>query len=83
MSGLGMRSYPFMTDPACQETFQYDCIFLMAPGREAHRKGMLSVLPGHLHNGVERWVDANGSPNVFLVVATLWTGMAISGCRSA
>lgn len=70
MSGLGMRFYPFMTDPACRETFQYDCIFLMAPGREAHRKGMLNVLPGHLHNGLERWVDANGSPNVFLVAAT-------------
>ena len=70
MSGLGMRMYPFMTDPNCKDTFRYDCIFLMAPGREAHRQGMLNVLPGHLHNGVDRWLDANGTPSVFIVAVT-------------
>jgi len=69
-SGLGMRSYPFMTDPDCRETFQYDCIFLMGPGREAHRQGLLNVIPAHLHNGIHRWCEANGKANVFIVAVS-------------
>ena len=70
MSGLGMRSYPFMTDPACRDTFSYDCIFLMGPGREAHRQGLVDVIPAHLHNGFDRWSEANGKPNVFMTAVS-------------
>lgn len=70
MSGLGMRSYPFMIDPACKETFDYDCIFLLGPGREAHKQGLLNFIPAHLHNGFRRWTEANGFPNVFIVAVS-------------
>lgn len=68
-SGLGMRDYPFLSDPACQETFQTDCVFMMAPGRAAHRKGLTSVYPASLHNGAGRWMDYNGV-NVFMAAVT-------------
>lgn len=70
MSGLGMRSYPFMVDPTCADTFRYDCIFLMGPGRTAHRQGRVNVIPAHLHNGFGRWSEANGKPNVFITAVS-------------
>ena len=68
-SGLGMRDYPFLSDPACQETFDVDCVFMMAPGRAAHRKGLSSVYPASLHNGAARWMEHN-PVNVFMAAVT-------------
>lgn len=68
-SGLGMRDYPFLSDPACQESFQTDCVFMMGPGRAAHRKGLSSVYPASLHNGAARWMDHN-PVNVFMAAVT-------------
>ena len=70
MTGLGMNSFPFMTDPACKEMIQADCIFLMAPSRESRRKGLLNVLPGHLRNAAVRWTEAHGLPDVCVVAVT-------------
>lgn len=69
ISGLGMRDYPVLSDPACQESFTTDCIFMMGAGRKAHRNGLINVFPAHLHNGIGRWMDAN-PVNVFMVAAT-------------
>lgn len=70
MSGLGMRAYPFMTAPECKETFTYDCIFLMGPGRAAHRQGQLNFIPAHLHNGFNRWSETHGKVNVFMTAVS-------------
>jgi acyl-CoA hydrolase len=70
MSGLGMSLFPFMTDPACQETFSTDCIFFMGPARKAHRMGHVNVFPGHLHNGAIRWSQAHDGRTVFMVAVT-------------
>ncbi len=67
--GLGMRTYPFLNDPVYQDVFDNDCIFLMAPGREAHRSGNLHAYPGHLHNGALRWLEHHPL-NVFMVAVT-------------
>ena len=69
-SGLGMRPYPFFSDPAYRDTFQSDCIFLMAPGRQAHRAGLLNVYPGHLHNGAMRWIDNHEGRKVGMIAVT-------------
>lgn len=69
ISGLGMRDYPFLSDPGCQESFSTDCIFMMGAGRAAHRKGLTNVFPASLHNGIGRWMDHN-PVNVFMVAAT-------------
>ena len=68
-SGLGMRNYPFLSDPACRESFDVDCVFMMGPGRASHRKGLSDVYPAHLHNGSARWMEHN-PVNVFMVAAT-------------
>ncbi len=68
-SGLGMRDYPFLSDPACQETFRTDCVFMMGAGRSSHRKGLTSVYPANLHNGAARWMEHNPL-NVFMVAVT-------------
>lgn len=69
ISGLGMRDYPFLSDPVCRESFTTDCIFMMAAGRAAHRKGLTNVFPASLHNGISRWMDHNPL-NVFMVAVT-------------
>lgn len=69
-SGLGMMNYPFMTDPACKDLLRYDCIFMMGPGRAAHRQKRLNVIPAHLHNGIHRWCQYNGHVNVFYTAVT-------------
>lgn len=68
-SGLGMRDYPFLSDPACQESFTVDCVFMMGAGRASHRKGLTNVYPAGLHNGAGRWMDHN-PVNVFMVAVT-------------
>ena len=67
--GLGMRDYPFLSDPACQESFSTDCIFMMGAGRASHRKGLTNAFPGNLHNGFGRWCEHNPL-NVFMVAVT-------------
>ena len=68
-SGLGMRNYPFLSDPACRESFTVDNVFMMAPGRASHRKGLSNVYPNHLHNGSARWLE-HSPVNVFMVAVT-------------
>ena len=68
-SGLGMRDYPFLSDPACRESFDVDCVFMMGPGRASHRKGLSSVYPAQLHNGAARWMEHN-PVNVFMAAVT-------------
>ena len=69
ISGLGMRDYPFLSDPACQESFTTDCIFMMGAARASHRRGLTNCFPASLHNGITRWMDHN-PVNVFMVAAT-------------
>ena len=69
ISGLGMRDYPFLSDPACQESFTTDCIFMMGAARKSHKAGLCNIFPAHLHNGIVRWMDHN-PVNVFMVAAT-------------
>jgi acyl-CoA hydrolase len=69
-SGLGMYAYPFFSDPKYRGTFQVDCIFLMEPGRIAHRAGLLNVYPAHLHNGLIRWLQTHDGRKVCMLSAT-------------
>ena len=64
-----MRDYPFLSDPACQESFTVDCVFMMGPGRAAHRKGLSRAYPANLHNGAARWMHHN-PVNVFMAAVT-------------
>lgn len=67
--GLGMRDYPFLSDPACQESFTTDCVFFMGPGRTSHRRGLMNTYPGSLHNAFNRWSEQNPL-NVFMIAVT-------------
>ena len=70
MNGLGFRSYPFMELESCQDMISTDSVFLMGPGRQAHRKGLLNVYPGHLHIAAERWFHTHDGRKVFVAAAT-------------
>lgn len=67
--GLGMRDYPFLSNPDCLQSFTNDCVFFMGPGRAAHRKGLMNAYPGNLHNAFQRWSEYH-SLNVFMVAVT-------------
>lgn len=67
--GLGMRDYPFLSDPECRESFTNDCVFMMGPGRISHRNGLMNAFPGSLHNAYARWSEHNPL-NVFMIAVT-------------
>lgn len=64
-----MTAPPFLVDPAYKDTFDIDVTFLMPGTRKGHAAGAFSYVPGDLHNGPARWLDANGC-TVFLCAAT-------------
>jgi len=70
MNGLGYRSYPFMELESCRDMVETDSVFLMGPGRQAHRSGLLHVCPGHLHNVAIRWFHAHDGRKVFVAAAS-------------
>ena len=63
------NSHPFMTDPACKDTFDMDITFLMGATRKSRERGLLNYYPGDLHNGAGRWLDINGC-TVFIAACT-------------
>lgn len=70
MNGLGFRPYPFMEEESCRDMIETASVFLMAPGRQAHRKRLLCVYPGHLHNAAIRWFTTHDGRKVFIAAAT-------------
>lgn len=68
-SGLTLGKYDFMYDPSYQGII--DCVspFYGAHARNAHKLGLSTVFPGHLHNIARRW-DSSHHINVFCCAAT-------------
>lgn len=61
--------HPFMSDPACKDTFDMDITFLMGATRKSRELGLFNYYPGDLHNGAGRWLDINGC-TVFIAACT-------------
>ena len=66
---LPMANAPYFTDPAYKESFHVDGWFYTAPLRKAHKVGMASFIPNHLHlAGVKRL--AYEKPDIYIGNAT-------------
>ena len=67
MYGPMCTSLPtFMTDPKYRETFDVDVAFLMGGTRKALEANGISYIPGHMHDGGQRWLQCNGDPDLFI-----------------
>lgn len=64
-SALNMGNYRYLQDTSYADRIRVDCSFAMGPNRTGHRKGMVHIVPGHLHNVTHRWADTY-NPKVFL-----------------
>lgn len=62
---LGMGSYKFFTDTSMKDHLITKSWFYSGGARAAHKLGMVSYQPVHLHNGMTRKLEVN-SPNVFI-----------------
>lgn len=58
--------HPFMMDPKYRDTFDIDVAFLMGDTRKSLASNSISYFPSHMHDGAQRWMDANGAPDLFL-----------------
>ena len=58
--------HPFMLDPKYRDTFNIDVAFLMNDTRKALASNAISYFPSHMHDGAQRWMDANGAPDLFI-----------------
>ena len=58
--------HPFMMDPKYRDTFDIDVAFLMGDTRKSLASNSISYFPSHMHDGAQRWMDANGAPELFL-----------------
>ena len=58
--------HPFMLDPKYRDTFNIDVAFLMNDTRKALASDAISYFPSHMHDGAQRWMDANGAPDLFI-----------------
>ncbi len=66
---LGMSKYDFFTKPEMKGHFTTKSWFFSPGTRAAHKLGLVSYQPVHLHNGIIRKLQVN-SPNVFICTAT-------------
>jgi len=69
LNGLGYGTYPFQTDPAYQDTFSNDSVFMLGAARGSHRAGLTHAVPGSLHYGTGRWIERH-QPLVFIGAVT-------------
>ena len=59
--------HPFMMDPKYRDTFDIDVAFLMGDTRKEPCQQFHQLFsPSHMHDGAQRWMDANGAPDLFL-----------------
>lgn len=58
--------HPFMLDPKYRDTFDIDVAFLMQDTRKALANNAISYFSSHMHDGAQRWMDANGAPDLFI-----------------
>lgn len=58
--------HEFMMDPKYRDTFDIDVAFLMGDTRRALDAGAISYFPSHMHDGGQRWLAANGDPDLFI-----------------
>ncbi len=68
LSPMVFLPHAVFSDPRVRETFDIDVPFAMGPTRKALHEGLLSYLPGDLHNGPARWIRENGC-DVFITAA--------------
>ncbi|SMC53699.1 acetyl-CoA hydrolase/transferase family protein [Papillibacter cinnamivorans] len=64
-TSLNLAKYEFMNNPAYKDTFDVQSNFMMETNRQAHKAGLLTYMPGHLHDGTSRWISHNGM-NVYV-----------------
>ena len=58
--------HAFMLDPKYRHTFDIDVSFLMNDTRKALAGNAISYFSSHMHDGAQRWMDANGVPDLFI-----------------
>jgi acyl-CoA hydrolase len=64
-SNMDLPEYPYLTEEKYSNQIDIDCLFEMDGDRTGHRKGLISYVPGHLHDGSWRWAELY-KPNVFI-----------------
>lgn len=56
LTASSLEDYPFLVEPAYQDTFKTDVVFSSASDRKAYALGTASFIPAHLNNSAVDWL---------------------------